>query len=460
MGVDFCPPFILFIISILFMKLILLVKKFLLDHQLTNQPLLLGLSGGADSLCLFYTLLECGQPFQIAHVDHGWRPESKLEAFELEQLAARYQIPFHCKRLDPDLLQGNLEDACRRERYHFFAEICQQHQLKGVLLGHHGDDQAETVLKRVLEGAHWSHLHGLKSDTLLYGVRALRPFLSISKKEIRQWLEKREHAPFEDQTNHDPRFLRARMREKLIPYLNQEFGKDVQHPLQLLGEESEELSQYFDQKIEPFIKKTINGPLGTYLDLKEKPTSYLENKFLIRKVCENAGLHLSRSSIANMVEAIMNGVSNRLIRAGQREIWVDRGLIFIPNSFNTSDFETISITRGCTIIPNWIIEVKDDVKPDFVYSSWKEGWQGTFRAVLPKENYTLALPVSNASYQARKSTISKWWNHHKIPLFLRSAVPVIWLKGNIYHEFLTGRTWESKDKHESWIEVTLKYQEV
>src|SRR5258708_5164832 len=128
-----------------------MIRSFFITHNLTEKPLLLALSGGPDSMALFYQLLDLNHPFQVAHVDHGWRAESSQEGAILEELCREKKIALHLRKLK---LEGaNLEDLSRKARLLFFQEVCSKEKLEGVLLAHHADDQAETVLKRVLEGA-------------------------------------------------------------------------------------------------------------------------------------------------------------------------------------------------------------------------------------------------------------------------------------------------------------------
>ena len=111
------------------------------SHPHKSDPFILGLSGGADSLSLFYALLACKIPFIIAHIDHGWREQSENEAKQLSQLAIAHNIPFYLKKLDPRQIQGNLESGCRKERYLFFKELCKETGAQGVILGHHANVQ-------------------------------------------------------------------------------------------------------------------------------------------------------------------------------------------------------------------------------------------------------------------------------------------------------------------------------
>ena len=139
------------------------LRRFLRAHYSQGRELLLALSGGPDSQALFHLLVEFRYPFRVAHVDHAWRPESAKEAKALEELCRQHKIPFHLKTLNPDEMQGNLEDACRQERLSYFQELSTQWNCQAVVLGHHADDQAETVLKRLFEGASLEKLAGIRS---------------------------------------------------------------------------------------------------------------------------------------------------------------------------------------------------------------------------------------------------------------------------------------------------------
>src|SRR6476620_6970567 len=143
-----------------------IVLSFLKRYGDLNRPMLLALSGGPDSLSLLHLLLNCQKKLQftfgIAHIDHRWRSESKEEAESLRQLAETHQISFHLKVLDPSSFQGNLEENCRQKRLEFFRQLCHEYRYQAVLLGHHANDQAETVLKRLLEGSGWNGLAAMQ----------------------------------------------------------------------------------------------------------------------------------------------------------------------------------------------------------------------------------------------------------------------------------------------------------
>ncbi len=118
---------------------------------LRSQSLLLALSGGVDSMVLFDLLKKARIPFSVAHVDHGWRESSHLEAISLKKMCEREGIPFYLLQLK-EKWTFNLEEQARAARYAFFKSLCDEHLFSGVLVAHQADDRAETVLKRVLEG--------------------------------------------------------------------------------------------------------------------------------------------------------------------------------------------------------------------------------------------------------------------------------------------------------------------
>lgn len=434
------------------------LRRFLAYHAEGEAPLLLALSGGADSLCLFYALLKCQKPFHVAHVDHGWREESLEEARILEELAMGHKIPFHKKRLNPnELKHDNLENGCRIARYAFFRELSERHGFQGVLVGHHADDKAETILKRVLEGSHWSHFEGLRSDTIINGVRVLRPFLNIAKTDLLKWLEHQGKDFFEDPTNRDPRFLRGRMRQSLFPWLNEQFGQNVQRPLGFLGEDAEALRTYFDEKVQPFFSKAVRGPFGLYVDFQGEASHPIEINYTLRKIATMEGLELSRESVQLATQLLVGGAANKAVSAGQRMIWIDRHQLFVP-AWQEPFQETIELVPGIFQVGRWQVEVSEkDASESTNAISWREGWRGEFSAELPLESYRLGPAVPNALCLGKSRSLAKWMNQNKIPTFLSKVLPVLWQGNQVAHEFMTGRHLVDKDYQGRLLRITLRF---
>ncbi len=253
--------------------------SFLKKHHDRRSPLLLALSGGSDSLALWSMLIEAKKiyPFQlhVAHVDHGWRVESASQAADLENLVGQ---PFHTIRLANPVQS---EKEARLHRLCYFRQLQEEWGFQAVLFAHHADDQAETVLKRVLEGSHLAHLGGMAVSGVVEGVTCWRPLLSRTKKELEHFLE---HAPFWDSTNEDITFLRNRMRLEMVPFLEKSFGKNICKNLARLGERVHFLKDYLDYQIKKYEDRVTQTAEGLLFDFTGLPVeTALEWEWLIKK---------------------------------------------------------------------------------------------------------------------------------------------------------------------------------
>lgn len=422
----------------------------------SSSPLLLALSGGGDSLFLFHALLQLRSkhsiPFHAAHVDHRWRKESRQEAKELQQLAGDHQVPFHLKVLDPAALKGNLEEVCRRERYLFFKELMKEIPFQGLVTGHHRDDLGETVLKRVLEGAHWSRWEAIKVESVMDGIRIMRPLLSRNKAEIAAAIPQNSILPFDDSSNRDVKFLRARMRESILPDLSQVFGKDVIGSLAAIGQDAGELTDYFDERLRPLLEGEVEGPFGCMLDLQEKMlSSVLEIKYLLRLICKEKHFFLSRELVAQGATALVLGKANHLIEMGEQKIWVDRKRLFMLNHSSLHEFqkkEEITLIPGESVCGRWGINV-GDASYRKETCTWKNGWRGSLVAYLPKGDYRIG-------FKAADSSLRKKWSHEKVPAFLYPYLPLIWNEQAICCDFFTGKLSPSLSVGEACWRIELK----
>jgi tRNA(Ile)-lysidine synthase len=197
----------------------------------SEKSFIVGVSGGPDSLCLldvFVALAEKQQfRLHIAHVNYRLRgDESDLDEALVRERAAAYGIP--CTVLRPKkTAKGNLEEALREQRYAFFERLRKKLGYDLVAVAHHEDDQAETVLLRLLRG---SGLRGL-SAMLPRNGWIVRPLLSMSRQDILRYLKDQKLPYREDESNTDQRFMRNRIRHELIPFIERGFQPNVRKVL-------------------------------------------------------------------------------------------------------------------------------------------------------------------------------------------------------------------------------------
>lgn len=420
---------------------------FMNRHYKGDEQLLLGLSGGPDSLALFHLLQKYGISFAVAHVDHGWRAESGEESLILRKLAEDNGHPFYEKKL-----QGVLtEAACREERIKFFSELLFKYHFKAVVLGHHRDDQLETVFKRILEGASLTNIGGMGEVSTLNGMQVWRPLIKVEKKEILSWIEKQNLKPFFDSTNHDTQYLRNRMRKKILPNLSAVFGKEIDNSILHLGEESKEIQFFLNQHLAPILNTIESSSLGYFLDLNPYlPLTPFELKYLIKTFCKKAQWIPSREMVETAADLIQKGASNKELIGGSNRLYIDRKRLFLAKRMEKMPSETQSLIDSMDYGP-WKISLKEGLSLEGD-TCWKGAWKGKMRVILPRNSYSIG--------PSRTPKISKWWNNHKIPAFLGSTVPAIWHQGTLVHEFLTGKKLTPQIQTQDLIEVTLLHNSI
>ena len=193
----------------------------------STRILIVGVSGGPDSLCLLDLLHRSGYPLVVAHLDHKLRPESTKDASYVRGLTAKMEVP--CVIATEDVRAYaqshslSIEEAARVVRYQFLFGEASRRDAQAVVVGHTADDQIETVLMHWLRGAGLEGLRGMSyiqlpnawSDT----IPLVRPLLDIHKQEILDYCKEHDLQPLMDISNLDRSYFRNRLRHDLIPYL-------------------------------------------------------------------------------------------------------------------------------------------------------------------------------------------------------------------------------------------------
>ena len=217
-----------------------------------GDAVLVGVSGGPDSVALLHLLREIGSPLglrlEVAHVDHGIRgPEGRDDAEFVRRMAAGLSLRFHLARLDlagpgSGRGAGNLEARGRAERYRFLAEVAAKRGIGKVAVGHNRDDQVETMFMWLLRGCGPEGLRGMPAVRPLAGdaagagdVLLIRPLLEVAREEILAFLESRGLDYREDRTNRDTGYLRNWIRRTLLPGLRERTGGGLERRLVRLG---------------------------------------------------------------------------------------------------------------------------------------------------------------------------------------------------------------------------------
>jgi tRNA(Ile)-lysidine synthase len=203
-----------------------------------SLPLVIGVSGGADSLCLLDVLQQMGYCLVVAHLDHSLRPDSVTQARFVEQEARRRGLACRIAREDvhayAQIHNLSVEEAARRVRYHFLFQTARQQNAQAVAVAHTADDQVETLLMNLLRGAGMAGLKGMLHRTFLAEwdekIPLVRPLLDNWREEVLAYCNQQGLTIQIDSSNEDPAFFRNRIRLHLIPEL-QRYNPQVKEAL-------------------------------------------------------------------------------------------------------------------------------------------------------------------------------------------------------------------------------------
>ncbi len=191
-------------------------------NQIRPGPWAVGVSGGADSVALLALLRERDDlQLHVTHLNHQTRgSESDGDAEFVAKLAADRNLPATIARLDEVKSQiaekpANPSALYRAARLALFANVVRDHRLSGVILAHHADDQAETILQRMLRGASATNLAGMRFQSKVESLTILRPLLQIRRATLREYLLSIGQSWREDVSNESNRYARNRIRKTL-----------------------------------------------------------------------------------------------------------------------------------------------------------------------------------------------------------------------------------------------------
>lgn len=244
------------------------VRKYVLDHGLltAGDRVAIAVSGGADSVALLRILLELrtelGIVISVAHFHHGIRgAEADADQQFVAELSRQFELPFHCGWGDSPAHARehgmSLETAARDLRHRWFAKLLAEGKADKIATAHTLDDQAETVLMRVLRGAGVKGLAGI--SPVHTEKRLVRPLLEISRKEIEEYLRGLKQVWREDSSNQELAHTRNRVRHELMPLLEQRFNPGIRQTLADIGELAQAEAEYWESEVNAILPRGLHA---------------------------------------------------------------------------------------------------------------------------------------------------------------------------------------------------------
>jgi len=238
-----------------------------------NDYLIVGVSGGPDSMALLHLLIKLREKINInivcAHVNHGIRKESAKEKIFVEKYCKSNNVIFEYMKIKK-YGDDNFHNEARSIRYKFFEEIIKKYNSKVLLTAHHGDDLIETILMRIVRGSTIRGYAGFSKETMINGYRIIRPLVFCTKSDIEEYNKENKIKFVTDLSNEKDKYTRNRYRHNILPFLKKE-DKNANKKFLKYSETLLEYSNYIDKiMLSDFDKIYSNNKLNIDLYLKKE----------------------------------------------------------------------------------------------------------------------------------------------------------------------------------------------
>ena len=304
-----------------------------------NDKIVIGVSGGPDSICLLHVLYglkeKLGIEIVVAHVNHMLRDVADLETEYVQSFCKKLGIECYVKKADileiSKTQKKGTEEVGRQVRYDFFDEVAKKTNSNKIATAHNSDDRAETVILNILRG---SGLSGLKGIEPIRDNKYIRPLINTDRQDIENYCNDNKLEPKYDKTNNENIYTRNKVRNTVIPYIKKEFNpniiKTINRLSSLATEENEYLQAITKQEFENLlIEKTEN----IILDLHKFNSLNLVIKRRLILYTINEVLHttngIEKVNIDDIIKLCKNNIGNKyLMPIKEIKVYVKKGKIY------------------------------------------------------------------------------------------------------------------------------------
>lgn len=409
-----------------------------------REPILLGLSGGADSSALLIMLAEyakqVGSRIYAAHLNHGIRgDEADRDEQFCKELCSRVGVEFFSKKLDiPSIASASgesVETAARNARYDFFYKIMKEMGIKILATAHNADDNLETLLFNIARGTGLGGLCGIPESRPIGDCVVIRPILTMEKEKIISFCENNGLSFVTDSTNADNEYTRNKIRNRIIPILK-EINPSAVRNASRMTESLKDDSLCLQSMADWFVEE-LGGNYSIELEKLCGSPSSIVNRALIRLYDEiTGGRSLEATHINAIKELAKKGIPHSSISLPNGiEARVENGRLCLLTKGNTNfsfDAFNVLLSNGKNEITDAEVEI---FLNDLNYS--KNIYKKSILLSIESDTIDGALvarsraPGDKILLGGMHKSVKKLYNEKKIPLELRNRIPIICDKSGI-----------------------------
>lgn len=307
-----------------------------------NDKIVLGVSGGPDSLFMLDILNKLKEKLQIeivvAHVNHMIREEANEEEEFVKEFCKKIEVEFYSKRIEVEKYANNnkigLEEAGRKIRYEFFDEVASRTNSNKIAIAHNKNDKVETILMNLLRGSGVTGLQGIQP---IKDNKIIRPIIEIERQEIEKYCEENKLEPKIDISNFDNTYTRNKIRNVVIPHIKKEFNPNFIETITRLSEVITEENKFLKNITEQRYSEILIGEEHNQitLDLKKfnREENVIKNRLILYTVSQLKGntQGLEKIHIQDIIKLCSNNIGNKFLTPNKtlKVLIKDKKIFFI-----------------------------------------------------------------------------------------------------------------------------------
>lgn len=307
------------------------IEKFNLIKD--EDKVVVGVSGGPDSICLLNVLHELKYNICVAHINHGLRENAVIDEKFVTDFCKSIDVPCFVKRvkLKENLSGMTLEEAGRKVRYDFFHKVMEKENCTKIATAHNSNDNAETVIMNIIRGSGMSGLKGIepiRDDVIV------RPLIECTRKEIEKYCLNKNLNPRHDESNDETIYTRNKIRLELIPYIEKNINSNVVSNInrmsEIISDEERFIKEQVDISYEACMVKEFDDKLVCNLKEFNKLDNVIKRRLIIKfiiKVLGNAK-DIERVHIEDILKLCSNNIGKKYTMPNKHiKVYVDKGKV-------------------------------------------------------------------------------------------------------------------------------------